>query len=210
MPKLTRNQKYVRRFMVLLRCNLALFYLWLMLEAAAIVPVVETQTKSSLFNKTPWYVLACSSLLPFDLYIQLYVSIIIFLVMLRLYQCCRSNLWYTRTHELIIGNMKRISFSRRLFLYFGPYMLLFLFCWIGSLYLLCMNVLHICLYETNELPISIYLMLAFAILFKLLVLTNGLIRMLRVYMVLRLLNQEVEYLINPHDFGEHLNLFFQY
>lgn len=209
MIDLTKYQRYVRRTMVLMRCHLAFFYLWLMLEAAAIVPVWETQSKSSLLNTTRQYAMSCSSLLPCDMYIQFYVSIVILLVLLRLYKCCRSNFWYTRMDELIIGEMRRVSFSRRHFLHFGPYLMLLVICWIASTYLLCANALKLCLYETNPLPISIYFMFGFAIVFKLLVLANGLVRTLRAYLVLKLLNEEVDGLINPHDFGEHLNMFFQ-
>lgn len=205
---LTEYERCMRLTMVLLRCLISFCYLWLMLEAAAIVPIWQMQSKSSLLNTTRQYVLSCRSLLPGLKHIQFLVIIVILLVLLRLYQCCRSNFLYNRKEELIIGEMKRVTFSWCLFLYFTPYLILFVLSWITSTYLLCANALQL-FRNTKSLPIPIYFMFGFAIVFKLFVLSNGLQRSLRAYLILKLLDKEVDTVINPHDFGEHLNMFFQ-
>lgn len=205
MSDLTKCEKYKRRVMVLLRCFMAISYLWMMLQAAAIVPALDNKSKKSFLFRKKHYVVFYITLLPFDISTQLYVNAMILAVMFRLYKCCRSKVWFCSPDPLIIGQMKRIRLNRGHFTYFGAYLLLFIAMWIASIIIIYSSVLRICLKETFSDPLYIYAQLAFVILFKLLAMANFIDRVLRVYLVLKLFNNEAECMINPHDFGEHLN-----
>lgn len=209
MSDLSRSEKYKRRLMVLLRCFMATSYLWMMLQAAAIAPGLKNQSKTRFLFRKKHYVVIYKTLLPFAKTTQLYVTLIILAVMLRLYKCCRSKVWFCSPDPLIIGHMKRIRFNMRHIIHFGAYLLLFLAMWIASVYTIYNRGLRVCLKETFEDPLSVYAQLAFTIIFKLLALANVIDRSLRVYLVLKLFNTEAECMINPHDFGEHLNLLLQ-
>lgn len=209
MTDLSRSEKYWRRLVVLLRCFMAISYLWMMLQAAAIAPGLENQSKARFLFRKKQYVVIYKTVLRFSKITQLYVNLIILAVMLRFYNCCRSKVWFCSPDQLIIGHMKRIRFNRRHFIHFGAYLLLFIAMWIASVYIIYNSALKVCLKETFENPLYIYTQLAFIIIFKLLVLANLIDRSLRVYLVLKLFNNEAECMINPHDFGEHLNLLLQ-
>lgn len=209
MADLSTSEKNKRRVMVLLRCFLAFSYLWVMLQAASIVPDLEDQSKNSFLVRKKDYVVTYRTLLPFKLVTQLLVNLIILAVILRLYKCCRANVWFFTPDKQMIGHMKRIRLNRRHFIHFGAYLLLFIAMWIATFCLTYRRIRTVYLNETPEDPLYIYAQLGFAMLFKLLALANFTDRSLRVYLLLKLFNKEPESMINPYDFGEHLNLLFR-
>ncbi|KAH8410845.1 hypothetical protein KR222_000561, partial [Zaprionus bogoriensis] len=197
-----------RRMTVLLRCYLTFGYLWLLLQSAALAPALETKPKSAMLSLKREYTLVYSSSLHFDMDTQGYVFTAILLVMVRLYQCCRCNFWSASKRAFYEGDELRVGFNRRLFVHFGPYLLLFIICWIASVHFMWVNVVEVWTNEALELPKQLYFKFALTVLFKLLVLSNAITRCLRAYLLLRLFANEPDEMHNPHDFGEHLNLFF--
>ncbi|KAL7738218.1 hypothetical protein ACLKA6_006553 [Drosophila palustris] len=213
MPDQEENNWSVLRIgMTMLRIFLAWSYLWVLAGAAAVFPVLHREKSKWLFWITnSEYSLTYASLLPFDGFTQGYVVIVMIQMITRLYHCSRCHFFGAADNDHEHGNRNVEPFDKCLLVYFGPYMLLFAISWCASAFYIYEIVLQI----HYNLPVSnrtvLYCELAVAIIFKALILANAIVRHLRGIIILKLFNLEPEAnLHNEHNFGEHLNLFFQY
>lgn len=204
------NWKYSQVMMTILRCFLALTYLWTMVSAAALIPVLHGEKSTwLLWMTTVHYSLTYTSLLPFDGFTQGYVLIVAMQMLSRLYQCCRCNFFGASINPNDDRNIA--PYDKRLLTYFGPYLVLFIISWFVSIFYIYKTVLQVHHHQPSKNQHVLYCELALIIIFKVLVLTNAIVRYLRGLVILKLFNVEPDgNLQNDHSFGEHLNLFFQY
>ncbi|XP_034478338.1 uncharacterized protein LOC117784649 [Drosophila innubila] len=204
--------RYSRVMMTMLRCLLAVSYLWAMVSAAAVVPVLHGEKSTWLFwMTTVQYSLTYTSLLPFDGFTQGYILLVVIQMLTRLYQCCRCSFFGTSTNQNNVHNANIGKYDKRLLTYFGPYLVLFIISWLASIFYTSTTVLQIYHQQPTRNQTVLYCELAMVIIFKVLVLTNAIVRCLRGLIILKLFKLEPERnLRNYHNFGEHLNLFFQY
>ncbi|KAH8371270.1 hypothetical protein KR093_006774 [Drosophila rubida] len=195
--------------MVLLRIFLTILYLWLMLFAAAVIPEINRVTTGHLWFKTHETFVQYSSMLSIDGFTVPIVTALILLMLYRLYKCCRCNFfgWVYYTDTIRSGD--KVPFDTKLLFYFGPYLMLFLLYWISSVCYI-FKILEFCAEPTKNRS-ALYCQIIMSLLFKLLVLSNMLIRCNRCFAILKQFDKETrDYLLNSHNFGEHLNLFFQH
>lgn len=98
--------------------------------------------------------------------------------------------------------------NKRMLLYFGPYLLIFIFCWLTSMYSLGQDLVRMSL-SVSEIHPDNMSKIIMAILFKLLILANAIGRCIRSAVILQLFFDEPgDELRNSHNLGEHYNLFF--
>ncbi|EDW60884.1 uncharacterized protein [Drosophila virilis] len=203
--QLYKSWKYTRFTMCLLRCFLSLSYLWIMLHAAAVVPVVNEHSKWFFWVQHLKFWITYASILTFDAQTQCYVVLVMLMVLFRLYQCSRCNFCNTRDN---IRDGGKVPYNKRMLLYFGPYLLLFSFCWLASMYSIGLDLMRIILNDEIHTD-CMYSKIGMAVFFKMLVLANVLVRCVRCGVILHLFADEPDdELRNVHNLGEHLNLFF--
>ncbi|EDW10086.1 uncharacterized protein LOC6580302 [Drosophila mojavensis] len=204
MPEVQERRKYRRTLMCLLRCFLSVAYLWLMLQAAAVVPLVREKHKWFLWLRYLNFLVTYSSLLTFDVRTQGYVIFVILMMLFRIYQCSRCN--FCNPSDEVQG--ERVPMNKRMFVYFGPYLLMFITCWLASMYSLVCSLIQLTRNVDDIQPDNICKIIM-TILFKLLIMANAITRCIRATVLLQIFFDEPgEELHNTHNLGEHFSLFF--
>ncbi|KAH8403778.1 hypothetical protein KR215_002624 [Drosophila sulfurigaster] len=210
MPQRRENRLELQKVsMVWLRCFLTVSYLWLMLLGAAVIPELNKVTKGHLWFKSSEIYVTYSSILPFDAFTVPVVNVLIILMLYRLYKYCRCNFLEWIYYNQTVRSGDKIPLDTRMLFYFGPFLLLFSLYWISSICYI-FKMIELCL-EPIPNAYIMYSQIILALLFKIMVICNVVIRCSSGFGILQLFNQEArDYLINSHNFGDHLNLFFQY
>ncbi|XP_030243914.1 uncharacterized protein LOC115564118 [Drosophila navojoa] len=204
MPEVQQRRKCARTLICLLRCFLTLTYLWLMIQAAAVVPLVKEQRKWFLWLRYLNYLITYSSLLTFDVRTQGFVIFVILKMLFRIYQCSRCN--FFNPSDEVQG--ERVPMNKRMFVYFGPYLLMFITCWLASMYVSTHSLMQL-IRNVDDIQPDNLCKIIMIILFKLLIMANAITRCMRATILLRIFFDEPgEELHNSHNLGEHLSLFF--
>ncbi|BFG04247.1 uncharacterized protein DMAD_03261 [Drosophila madeirensis] len=176
------EHKYTRGIMLVLRLVWSFAYLWVMLQAANVVPTVN----KAFFNIRHDIVHLCIT-----------AGTVIFL-----YLISRSYFY-----EYCVTNNKRHSSPYRLLMLIIPYMWLFLFKWIISVFITYWT-LGFLIRDYKIDSRDVFLDIAKVLVFKILVLANFSSIIIRTWALLKILDEEDEEgIVNLANLGEHLNLF---
>ncbi|KAH8299416.1 hypothetical protein KR044_001261 [Drosophila immigrans] len=204
------NVKTSKVLMVLLRCFLSMTYLWLMLLAAAVIPEISKVTRGHLWFKSHEIYVTYSSMLSLDALTVPIVTGLIILMLFQLFKCCRCNFFGWICYRDTIRSGDKVPFDTRLLIYFGPFLMLFLLYWMSSICYIVKMLQMLC-FESVHNGYIMCSQIVLALLFKLMIFSNVIIRCNRCFCVLKQFDKETrDYLLNSHNFGEHLNLFFQH
>ncbi|XP_032590868.1 uncharacterized protein LOC116805069 [Drosophila grimshawi] len=207
MPNYTtfRAWRATRFLTVTIHCLLTIAYLWALLHASAMVPVVNKRSDWFFWHQ---FWIKYSSLLPYDVPTQSYVILVMCLLLFRIYQCSRCN-FCSPVNTFDARYKYRIPFNSFLVLFFGPYLLLFIVCWLSSCLSIVNNLTNMDMAILTEVKHLIYCKLVMALLFKLLVVANALNRCIHCCIIIRLFSEEKhKELRNPHNLGDYIILFF--
>lgn len=209
MPGQYVNYKYTRLAMVLMKCALSSFYLWLMLHAAAIMPELIERWESTFWTSRVKLFIRYRTVFISYKKSELIIYMLVTWVMFCLFRCCRCNFLGSRC----ISRSKDIpNLDCGTYLSMSPYLMAFAFLWMLSVWRTVVRYSQVIDYTKENNAYLLLCQFFMALAFKLLVLTNFYSTFLRVWMILNVFekeSEENEVVINTHDFGEHLNLFFR-
>ncbi|KAH8275267.1 hypothetical protein KR026_004139 [Drosophila bipectinata] len=197
--------KCTRMVSVLVKCAMASIYLWVMLQAAAVIPCFEVPQEKNYWIYRDRLSMSYSIV---DSIKEVLIYFLVFWMMFHLYSRCRCNFLGSRC----ISQTKNIQNSKSgLFIFMHPFMLFFIFLWIISMWYVLGKYSVVIDYTTKNGSYTLLYQFIMTVMFKMLVLTNFCSTYMRILAILNLFEEEAkenELLINDHDFGEHLNILF--
>ncbi|XP_052838436.1 uncharacterized protein LOC128253794 [Drosophila gunungcola] len=207
MPGQYTNYWFIRVVMVLLRCLWAMFYLWGMIHAAAILPVPVECWTPGFWSSKRYYVLGYKSLIDFDIKTELCIHILVNFLMYCLFRCCSCSFLGAR---YLVGNVNKPHMDYGLLVFKAPYLIAFLVCWVVSTSITVLGVNLVAKQDQSDSIYSLYGQFGIALLFKLLVVANFYSVCLKTWAYLKIFEAESnEGLITNQNFGDHLNLLFR-
>ncbi|KAH8321535.1 hypothetical protein KR074_007948 [Drosophila pseudoananassae] len=200
--------KFTRIVSVLVKCAMASIYLWVLLHAVVVIPCVKERWEKRGYwtNRTRLYMSYRSPLHGRKTEVVIYL--LVFWIMFGLYCRCRCNFLGSRC----ITQNQNIQYSKS-----GPFrsmrlfMVFFLFMWFISSWCLVGKYPVVIHFAKMNGSYWLYCQFIIALMFKVLVLTNFCFSYMRILAILEHFKEEDEqneFLINDHDFGEHLNILF--
>ncbi|XP_017124973.1 uncharacterized protein LOC108144529 [Drosophila elegans] len=207
MPDQYTNYRFTRVVMVLLRCSWALFYLWVMIHAAAILPVPVERWTPGFWSSKRYYVLTYKSLIDFNIKTELCIHILANVLMFCLFRCCSCSFLGPR---YLVGKVNKPHMNYGLLVFKAPYLIAFLVCWVVSTAITVLGVKLVAKQDQSDSTYILYGQFAIALLFKLLILANFYSVCLKTWAYLKIFEAESNAgLITYQNFGDHLSLLFR-
>ncbi|XP_017069360.1 uncharacterized protein LOC108106653 [Drosophila eugracilis] len=207
MPGQYTNYKCTRLALVLLRCIWAMFYLWGMLHAAAIMPIPYEHLQPGLFTKKRIYIMDYRSLFDFKMSKEISNQALVLLMMFGLFRSCRCSFVGSRNS---VPKKDNSGLNYWLLIFQIPYIIYFLFYYAVSILITLYAFLLLVFRDQSDRTLIVACQVLTGMIFKLLVLANFYMVLVRIWAYLNILHVEAaKGKPNYGNFGDHLNLFFR-